>query len=95
MRYAYKVLVKKIENTSVNVVHGIIILCNVRVLETPFGLLLGFITISHVRNYIHLKLFLTLLRVYTITILTRQYSILDVFTYSPESNCKLHASAFA
>jgi hypothetical protein len=36
----------------------------------------------NVRNYIHLKLFLTFLRFYTITILTRQYSILDVFTYS-------------
>jgi hypothetical protein len=29
------------------------------------------------RNYIHLQLFLTLLRVYTIIILTRQYSILS------------------
>jgi hypothetical protein len=34
------------------------------------------------RNYIHLQLFITRLRVYTITILTRQYYILDVFTYS-------------
>jgi hypothetical protein len=48
-------------------------------------------TILTTRNYIHLQLFLTLLRVYTITILTRQYSILfsrslhntlDIITYS-------------
>jgi hypothetical protein len=50
----------------------------------------SFITISHVRNYNH-NYFTTLLRVYTITILTHQYSILfshslhntlDIFTYS-------------
>jgi hypothetical protein len=60
-------------------------------LKTPVRLLIRFITISTIRNYIHLQLFLTLLRVYTITILTRQYSILfshslhntlDIFTYS-------------
>jgi hypothetical protein len=42
----------------------------------------SFITILATRNYNPSQLFLTLLRVYTAYNLTRQYSILDVFTYT-------------
>jgi hypothetical protein len=41
-----------------------------------------FIKILITRNYIHLQLFVTLLRVYTFTNLTRQYSIPDVIQSS-------------
>jgi hypothetical protein len=47
----------------------------------------------HVRNYNHSQLFLNLCHIYTAYNLTGQYSILDVFTYTSESNCKLNASA--
>jgi hypothetical protein len=50
-------------------------------LRTPFGLLICFIY-NFTRNYNHLQLFLTLLRVYTNIILTRQYSILFVIQSS-------------
>jgi hypothetical protein len=69
----------------------LILLYHVWVLETPFGLLIGFIIMSTTRNYIHLQLFITRLRVYTITILTSKYFILfchslhntlDISTYS-------------
>jgi hypothetical protein len=45
-------------------------LYNVAPLKTPFGLLIPLLQ-SHTRNYNHSQLFLTLLRVYTIIILTR------------------------
>jgi ABC-type enterochelin transport system permease subunit len=47
-------------------------------LKTPFGLLIPLLQSSPTRHYNHAQLFLTLLRVYTIIILTRQYSILSV-----------------
>jgi glucose-6-phosphate-specific signal transduction histidine kinase len=42
-------------------------------LETPFGLVIPFITIVITRNYNHTQLFLTRLRVYTVIILTRSW----------------------
>jgi hypothetical protein len=49
------------------------IIVRVTPLETPFGLWIPFITIPIIRNYIHSQLFLTLLRIYTIIILTRPW----------------------
>jgi hypothetical protein len=46
-------------------------------LKTPVGLLITLLQSSPSRNYNHSQLFLTLLRVYTSIILTRQYSILS------------------
>jgi hypothetical protein len=57
-------------------------LYRVWVLETPLRLVLDFITISHLHNYNHLQLFITLCHIYTAYNLTRQCSILSVFTYS-------------
>jgi hypothetical protein len=50
-------------------------------LKTPFGLLIPILQSSPTRNYIHTQLFLTLCHIYTAYNLTRQYSILDVYTY--------------
>jgi hypothetical protein len=68
------------------------ILWRVMPLETPFGLVICLLQSSPTRNYIHLQLFITLLPVYTITILTCQYSILYIFTYSHFEICPLTAS---
>jgi hypothetical protein len=61
-------------------------------LKTPFRFVNRYITIVHVVTTINYNY---LLRIYTAYSLTRQYSILDVFTYTSESNCQLNAIAFA